>query len=425
MEKWLVIGSGGREYSIAQTLAKNENRMVYVAPGNVMMDRLERVETTPIDEMDFDGLINFAREHQVAYTVVGPEDPLVAGVVDQFEANGLRAFGPRQNAAELESSKVFAKRIMKKAGVATADYRKFTDGDAALHYVKSLKQFPVAVKANGLAGGKGVVIAHNADEATQAVTKLLINSKHQDELLIEQFLKGEEFSLFTMVYNGQIVPMPVAQDHKRLHDGGKGPNTGGMGAYSPVPEITPEIIKHTLDHVVKPVVDEMKNGGRPFNGFLYSGLMQTANGTKVVEFNVRMGDPETQVVLPQLKSDLGNVIKRMMFDQNVSPDWQSTEYHLGTIVASKGYPKHPIDEKPLPKVNQPGYLVTYAGVKNKGKQVVSDGGRILMVSTSDSSLAKAQHRINRLLDRTVDTNDYTYRHDIGYHGINYLRKKLN
>ncbi|WP_225352096.1 phosphoribosylamine--glycine ligase [Secundilactobacillus similis] len=305
MEKWLVIGSGGREYVIAQTLAKKATRQVYVAPGNPMMAKMDRVIPVKIDELDFNALADFAEQQDVVCTVVGPEQPLSQGIVDAFQERQLRVFGPQQAAAQLESSKTFAKRIMAESGVPTAAYQEFTDVDEALRYVTQ-QPAPLVIKADGLAAGKGVIIAKTQSEAVQAVKQLMAGD--QTKLLIEDYLDGEEFSLFAMVNGTEFMTLPVAQDHKRLSDGDAGPNTGGMGAYSPVPQITADIEQVAIDTVIRPVLKGLVANGTPFSGFLYAGLIRTAQGIKVIEFNVRMGDPETQVVMPQLESDLGELI---------------------------------------------------------------------------------------------------------------------
>lgn len=414
MENWLVIGDGGREYAIAEALAKNSQRHVFVAPGNPMMNRIKNVETVPISVMAFDQLIQFVKQHQVAWTVVGPEDPLADGIVDTFRAHHLHIFGPTKAAAQLESSKVYAKKIMAKQGVKTAQYHEFFTEKDANAFLKKQNTFPIVIKANGLAAGKGVSIPQDLTTAIADVHRDFTMSP-DSKILIEDYMAGQEFSLFTMVNGTQIIPMPLAQDHKRVGNGDKGPNTGGMGSYSPLPQFPKDLAKQTIKDVVMPVLTEMKKLGHPFTGFLYSGLMQTKSGTKVVEFNVRMGDPETQVVLPQLKSDLGDLIKALMLHPESHPqaEWDHDGYYLGTMLASQGYPGHPVDGKKLPVFNDPQLHVVYSGVKKQGSQLVSDGGRIMMVITHDHSIKQAQARINAAIKANVDHHDYEYRTDIG------------
>lgn len=414
MEKWLVIGSGGREYVIAQTLAKKATRQVYVAPGNPMMAKMDRVIPVKIDELDFNALADFAEQQDVVCTVVGPEQPLSQGIVDAFQERQLRVFGPQQAAAQLESSKTFAKRIMAESGVPTAAYQEFTDADKALRYVTQ-QPAPLVIKADGLAAGKGVIIAKTQSEAVQAVKQLMAGD--QTKLLIEDYLEGEEFSLFAMVNGTEFMTLPVAQDHKRLSDGDAGPNTGGMGAYSPVPQITADIEQVAIDTVIRPVLKGLVANGTPFSGFLYAGLIRTAQGIKVIEFNVRMGDPETQVVMPQLESDLGELILGLLAGETPVAQWQQGQYYLGAVVASRDYPRSVVNGRPLPQFDDPQLLISYAGVATENSQIVSHGGRVLMVTAKAADLKTAQQQVNQTLDRVVDASAYTFRHDIGFHAI--------
>lgn len=414
MEKWLVIGTGGREYVIAQTLAKKAARQVYVAPGNPMMAKMDRVIPVKIDELDFKALADFAEQQDVVCTVVGPEQPLSQGIVDVFQERQLRVFGPQQAAAQLESSKTFAKRIMAESGVPTAAYQEFIDADKALRYVTQ-QPAPLVIKADGLAAGKGVIIAKTQSEAVQAVKQLMAGD--QTKLLIEDYLDGEEFSLFAMVNGTEFMTLPVAQDHKRLSDGDAGPNTGGMGAYSPVPQITADIEQVAIDTVIRPVLKGLVANGTPFSGFLYAGLIRTAQGIKVIEFNVRMGDPETQVVMPQLESDLGELILELLAGETPVAKWQQGQYYLGAVVASRDYPRSVVNGRPLPQFDDPQLLISYAGVATENSQVVSHGGRVLMVTAKAADLKTAQQQVNQTLDRVVDASAYTFRHDIGFHAI--------
>ena len=277
--------------------------------------------------------------------------------------------------------------------------------------------YPQVIKADGLAAGKGVIIVKTIAEAKTAISELFAKPD-QHKVLIEAFLTGEEFSLFTMVQGDNIVVMPVAQDHKRLADGDKGPNTGGMGAYSPVPHISAELEQTAIDQVVKPVLATMKANGTPFNGFLYSGLMTTADGIKVIEFNVRMGDPETQVVLPQMTSDFGTAIQDLLAGKTPTVTWQTGDFYLGTVIASRDYPRNVVNGRPLPEINNDQVAVSYAGVaKADDGNLVSHGGRVMMVTAKAADLKAAQQIVNRTLDADVDASAYTFRHDIGYHAF--------
>lgn len=411
MENWLLIGSGGREYAMAKQLTKNDNRHVYVAPGNPMMNILKDVETLDIDECDFDALIEFAQQNQIDWTLVGPEKPLSEGVVDRFQAAGLNIFGPKQAAAQLESSKEFAKDVMTSAGVSTAQYATFDNQSQALKYLETTS-FPVVIKLNGLASGKGVFIAETKSDAHSIINDVYQNNSEQ-EILMEDYLVGQEFSMIVMVNDLDVVTMPLAQDHKRIYDGDKGLNTGGMGAYSPLPQFGDDVVEAGLVKVIRPVLDEMHKRDILFQGFLYAGLIMTDDGIKVIEFNVRMGDPETQVILPQLQDDFGEVIKQLMNHQQPIVHWSTDRYYLGNVLAAKGYPQQHLDALTLPEFTQSGIDVDYAGVKEQDEKLVSSGGRIMMVISSDEDLKQAQTRVNQVIQDTVDANLYSYRTDIG------------
>ncbi|WP_105956042.1 phosphoribosylamine--glycine ligase [Apilactobacillus quenuiae] len=414
MDNWLVVGSGGREYAIAQCLAKSDNHHVYVAPGNVMMNQINGVSCIDIDEMNFKSLVTFAQDNDILCTVVGPEEPLSDGIVDYFQKSGLRIFGPNRYAAKLESSKAFAKQIMQTANVPTAAYQEFHNINDALSYVNG-HSMPVVIKANGLAGGKGVIIAKNEYDAKNAI-KELFKLPHQNEILIEDFLTGEEFSYMLMVNGEKIIPMPLAQDHKRLLNADKGPNTGGMGAYSPLPQFSSNILKEATNTIIKPVLKEMNDSNHPFVGFLYAGLINTEDGIKVIEFNVRMGDPEAQVILPQLQSDLGNTIIKLLNNEKTITSWKKDKYYLGTVLAAKGYPKNPIDHLPIPVFNNKVQVI-YAGIQKDKDEIYSHGGRVLMVVNSSDNLKLAQSQINLSLNTDLINKNYLYRTDIGNKAI--------
>ncbi|WP_301945289.1 phosphoribosylamine--glycine ligase [Lactobacillus sp. B3795] len=411
MEKWLLIGSGGREYAMAQSLAKNDNREVFVAPGNPMMNVIDGVQTVDIEELDFDGLIEFALDNQIDWTVVGPEKPLSDGIVDRFTDAGLKVFGPNKEAAQLESSKEFAKEAMQSADVPTAAYATFSNHDDALSYMEG-HDFPIVVKLNGLAAGKGVFIIKDLDEAKETLAKIFDNDANQ-EILIEEYLDGQEFSMIVTVNGLDVITMPLAQDHKRIYDGDKGPNTGGMGAYSPLPQFGDDVLNEGLVKVIRPVLAEMHKRGILFQGFLYAGLILTKDGVKVIEFNVRMGDPETQVILPQLQGDLGDVIVKLMNHQEQTVDWQTDRYFLGNVLAAKGYPGNHKNGLTLPQFSDEKLSLAYAGVEEQDEKLVSSGGRIMMVISSDKDLKAAQANVNQAIKDNVDSNDYAYRTDIG------------
>lgn len=411
MENWLLIGSGGREYAMAKQLTKSANRHVYVAPGNPMMNILKNVETLDIEECDFEALIEFAKQNQIDWTLVGPEKPLSEGVVDCFKDAGLNIFGPNQAAAQLESSKEFAKDVMTSAGVATAQYATFDNQNQALKYLETTS-FPVVIKLNGLASGKGVFIAATKSDAENIINDVYQNNANQ-EILMEDYLVGQEFSMIVMVNDLDVVTMPLAQDHKRIYDGDKGLNTGGMGAYSPLPQFGSDVVESGLVKVIRPVLEEMHRRDILFQGFLYAGLIMTDDGIKVIEFNVRMGDPETQVILPQLQDDFGEIIKQLMNHQQPTVNWSSNRYYLGSVLAAKGYPQQHLDAITLPEFTQPDIEIDYAGVKEQDEKLVSSGGRIMMVISSDGDLKKAQTRVNQVIKDTVDANLYSFRTDIG------------
>lgn len=336
--KVLVIGSGGREHAIAKQFANAASvKKVFVAPGNDGMKN--DAECVAIDVFNFAELIAFAKEQSIDLTFVGPEQPLVAGIVDAFQEEGLRIFGPTKEAAKIEGSKSFAKELMQKYNIPTAASATFTEAEAAIAYVQKMGA-PIVVKADGLAAGKGVIVALTEEEAIEGIKDMIGNQRFGDSssrVVIEDFLDGEEFSYMSFVHNGQIYPMVIAQDHKRAYDGDKGPNTGGMGAYSPVPQISDAVVKRAYDEVVVPTVQAMTTEGTPFTGILYAGLILTAEGPKVIEFNARFGDPETQVVLPRMASDFGEFMMALMNEEPYKLEW-SNDAMLGVVIASEGYP---------------------------------------------------------------------------------------
>jgi phosphoribosylamine--glycine ligase len=416
--KVLIIGGGGREHAIAWKVAQSSQVTdVFVAPGN---DGMSDVATTVnIAETNFDELVSFAKEQEIGLTIVGPEVPLLGGVVDRFEKEGLRIFGPRKEAAMLEGSKSFAKSIMKKYDIPTGSYETFTDYEKAVSYVKE-QGAPIVIKADGLAAGKGVVVAMTEDEAINALSSMLNDhafGEASKQVVIEEYLEGEELSLMAFVRNDTVIPMVGAQDHKRALDGDQGPNTGGMGAYSPVPQFSSEDVAEAVEKVLQPTADALIKEGTPFTGILYAGLMMTANGPKVIEFNVRFGDPETQVVLPRLTSDLVDVYTSLLDGKTPELEWSEEEV-VGIVVASEGYPgsyEKGTVIKGLEQLEE-DVLVFHAGTKKVDGEWTTNGGRVLLLATKKSSLHDAQQRVYSELDKVSKSGLY-YRTDIAHKAI--------
>ncbi|MEK5217027.1 phosphoribosylamine--glycine ligase [Psychrobacillus psychrotolerans] len=412
----LVIGSGGREHAIAQQFIDSPSvENVFVAPGNDGMSG--GIQIVSIDALAFEELATFAKENKIDLTFVGPEQPLAAGIVDYFEAEGLRIFGPTKAAAQIEGSKAFAKEIMDKYNIPTAAYETFTEVDKAKEYIEKLGA-PIVVKADGLAAGKGVVVAMTVDEANKAVEDMIGNQLYGESssrVVIEEYLDGEEFSFMSFVHKGQIHPMVIAQDHKRAYDGDKGPNTGGMGAYSPVPQISSDIVDIAYETVVVPTVKAMTAEGIPFTGILYAGLILTSEGPKVIEFNARFGDPETQVVLPRMTSDFGEFMIALMNENPFELSW-SDEGMLGVVIASEGYPTDVKKGAKLPNLGtltDTGLFVFHAGTKADDKDFIANGGRVILVAARESSIKKAQQKVYSSLTK-LEWDGLFYRKDIGW-----------
>lgn len=413
--KVLVIGSGGREHAIAKQFANAASvEKVFVAPGNDGMKN--DAECVAIDVFNFAKLIAFAKEQSIDLTFVGPEQPLVAGIVDAFQEEGLLIFGPTKAAAKIEGSKSFAKELMQKYNIPTAASATFTEAEAAIAHVQKMGA-PIVVKADGLAAGKGVIVALTEEEAIEGIKDMIGNQRFGDSssrVVIEEFLDGEEFSYMSFVHNGQIYPMVIAQDHKRAYDGDKGPNTGGMGAYSPVPQISDAVVKRAYEEVVVPTVQAMTTEGATFTGILYAGLILTAEGPKVIEFNARFGDPETQVVLPRMASDFGEFIMALMNEEPYTLEW-SDDAMLGVVIASEGYPgdvKKGAKLPPLEKLSA-NFDVFHAGTKLEGERFVGNGGRVLLVTTKAVSLKEAQQKVYEGLSKETWEGFY-HRSDIGW-----------
>ena len=424
MSKVLVIGSGGREHALAWKLAQSPRvTEVLVAPGNAGTATEARCRNVPVKVTDIEGLLALARDEGVSLTVVGPEVPLVAGVVDRFRAAGLRIFGPTAAAAQLEGSKAFAKDFLARHGIPTAFYAVHTDVDAALAYIRS-KGAPIVVKADGLAAGKGVIVAMSLEEAEDAVRDMLSGNAFGDagaRVVIEEFLEGEEASFISMVDGRTALPMATSQDHKRVGDGDTGPNTGGMGAYSPAPVVTPEVHARVMREVVEPTVQGMIADGVPFTGFLYAGLMIDASGApKVIEFNVRFGDPETQPVMLRLQSDLVDLVEAAIDGRlhETRAQWDPRP-SLGVVMAARPYPDAPLTGDVIHGLNAvpAGAKVFHAGTAlDASGNVVSAGGRVLCVAALGDSVGDAQRRAYAGVDAIHWANEF-HRRDIGWRAI--------
>ena len=419
--KLLVIGSGGREHALAWRLAKSPGlQKVYVAPGNAGTAHQIEMENLPIT--DPEALADFAEQEKIHLTVVGPEAPLAAGVVNVFRARGLKVFGPTKEAAQLESSKDFAKRFMARHNIPTASFETFTDTAAAHTYVER-KGAPIVIKADGLAAGKGVVVAMTLDEAHRAIDDMLSGNKLGDagaRVVIEDFLDGEEASFIVMVDGKNVLPLASSQDHKRIFDGDTGPNTGGMGAYSPAPVVTPEIHAKAMREVILPTVRGMAADGMPYTGFLYAGLMIGKDGSvKTVEFNCRMGDPETQPIMSRLKSDLVALVEHAIagkLDQ-IEAEWDR-RVALGVVLAAGNYPDTPRKGdliSGLPPESDT-VCVFHAGTAEQDGKVVTAGGRVLCVTALGENVKQAQKRAYDAITG-IHFDGMQFRRDIGYRAV--------
>lgn len=409
--KVLVIGGGGREHAIVDALSRSAQvEKIYCAPGNAGIAR--QAECVAIRETEVERLRDFAAGEGIGLTVVGPEVALAAGVVDCFKAAGLRIFGPTKAAARIESSKEFAKELMAKYNVPTAGFRTFTEYAAARDYVAG-RPFPAVLKYDGLAAGKGVVIARTMEEADEALREMLLDDKFgEGKVVIEDYLEGPEFSFMCFVSGHRVWPMVLAQDHKRAYDGDEGPNTGGMGAYSPLPFITAEDERYALERILQPVADAMVAEGCPFEGVLYGGLMKTAQGIKVIEFNARFGDPETEVVLPRLKSDIVDIFCAVADGRDTRLEWHDFAT-LGIVLASKGYPGSYEKGYEIKGLDRVEGTVYHMGTKADGDRILTAGGRVLFVVGRGRDLAEAREAALRDVAR-IECDNLFHRTDIGH-----------
>ena len=422
--KVLVIGNGGREHALAWKAAQSPLvEHVFVAPGNPGTAAENKISNVEIGPCDLDKLVAFATTEKIDLTIVGPEAPLVIGVVDAFRAAGLKIFGPTKNAAQLEGSKSFTKDFLARHNIPTAHYAVFTDTDQALAYLDKVGA-PIVVKADGLAAGKGVIVAMTIEEARHAVTNMLSDNKFGNagsRVVIEEFLTGEEASFIVMVDGDNVVPMATSQDHKRVGDGDQGPNTGGMGAYSPAPVVTDEVYAKVMEQVILPTVNGMKAEGNPYTGFLYAGLMIDANGDpKVIEYNCRFGDPETQPIMLRMKSDLADLCLKgaegrlkgetAVYDERAA---------VGVVLAAKNYPGTPQKGDVISGLDCPQDLsskIFQAGTALKDGKIVTSGGRVLCATALGATVREAQAKAYELASK-ISWDGMFYRHDIAYRAV--------
>ena len=424
--KILVVGKGGREHAIAWKVSQSPLvKKVYIAPGNAGTEEIG--VNIPIAVNDIPALVNFAKENKIDLTIVGPEEPLAKGIADAFEKEGLKIFGPNKKAAQLEASKIFAKKFMKKYSVPTAQFQTFENFEEAKEFIKNLSSEKVVVKADGLAAGKGAFVCQSKEEAIEKAYDLMVKEilgTAGKRIVVEEFLEGEEASYIVMVNGETYIPLPTSQDHKRLLDNDEGPNTGGMGAYSPTPVITPEIEKRIQEEIIERTLKGLKEENIHFKGFLYVGLMITKEGPKVLEFNVRLGDPEAQPILARIESDLVEHIldilegRTQQINLKVSPKWA-----LGVVLASKGYPYKPETGKEILGLEEikkmPDVIVFHAGTKKVNGKIITSGGRVLTVVGLGETLKKAKEKAYEGVSK-IYFEGMQYRKDIGDKGLRIL-----
>ena len=420
----LIIGSGGREHALAWKVAQSENvNHVYLAPGNAGTETEEKMINVAIGVEDIEALVDFANTESIDLTIVGPEAPLVIGVVDAFQKAGLNCFGPTAGAAQLEGSKAFTKDFLAKYDIPTADYSVFTDADLACEYIEQ-KGAPIVIKADGLAAGKGVIVAQTLEQATAAARDMLIDNKFGDagaRIVVEEFLAGEEASFICMVDGEHVLPMATSQDHKARDNGDLGPNTGGMGAYSPAPVVTPDLHERIMQEVIYPTVSGMQSEGHPYTGFLYAGLMITNDGTpKVIEYNCRFGDPETQPIMMRLQSDLASLCLTALEGKldTATAQWDERAA-LGVVLAAGGYPESYAKGAVIAGLDQcdtDDCKTFHAGTAMVNGEVTTSGGRVLCVTALGESVSQAQSLAYDSVKKISWDNMY-HRDDIGYRAV--------
>jgi phosphoribosylamine--glycine ligase len=416
--KILVVGGGGREHALVWKIAQSPLvAKIYCAPGNGGISGI--AECVPIKAVDIDGIVKFSRDNMIDMVVVAPDDPLAAGMVDALEASGIRAFGPRKNAAIIESSKIFSKELMKKYNIPTAGYEVFDCSEQAIEYLKD-REYPVVVKADGLALGKGVIIAKDFEQAREAVTSIMkdkLFGNAGNRIVIEEFLTGQEVSILVFTDGKTVVPMVSSQDHKRAYDNDEGPNTGGMGTFSPSAVYTPEIAEYCTDNIFKPTVEAMNQEGRKFKGVLYFGLILTKDGPKVLEYNARFGDPETQVILPRLKSDILEIFNAVIDEKLDTVDIQwSDDVAVCVVLASGGYPGkyttgyeiNGLERLELCK----DVIVFHAGTRLESDSLLTAGGRVLGVTAVGCNMQEAREKVYTAVS-CISFTGMQYRSDIG------------
>lgn len=416
----LVVGSGGREHALVWKISQSKQvNRIYCAPGNAGTS--ENAENIAISADDVNGLLEFAKSNDIGLTVVGPEIPLVAGIVDVFESNGLKVFGPNKDASQMEGSKIFCKDLLLKYSIPTAEYGKFTNADEAISYVKQ-KGAPIVVKADGLAAGKGVTVAMTEDEAIDAITQIMQEKVFGDagaSVVVEEFMQGEEASILAFCDGKSVVAMSSAQDHKAIYDGDKGPNTGGMGAYSPAPVVTKEMERVIQDTILVPTLNALKSEGINYKGVLYAGLMMTTQGPKIVEYNVRFGDPETQIILPRMKNDIIDVFMAVIDEKldQVNLEWEDKSA-ICVVMAAPGYPASYKKGMVISGLDtkMENTMVFHAGTTLKDNAVVTSGGRVLNVTSVGSDLKEAFDNVYADI-KNIDFDGAYYRKDIGAKGL--------
>lgn len=426
MLKILVIGRGGREHAICHKFSESALvEKVFVAPGNPGMRDV--AELVALDEANQDGLISFAKEHKIDLTFIGPEIPLLAGLADRFLEEGLKVFGPTQKAALIEGRKSFAKELMKKYRIPTAEYEVFTEYETAVQYVEE-KGVPIVIKADGLAAGKGVVVAMTMEEAMEALKEMLLDQRFGQSsasVVIEEYLEGEEFSLMAFVNGTQVTPLEIAQDHKRAYENDLGPNTGGMGAYSPVPHIPAAMVLNAIEKIVKPTAEALVQEGRSFCGVLYAGLILTTEGPKVIEFNARFGDPETQVILPRMKSDFPSVLLQVLAGSKVEIDWDPSPV-IGVVLAADGYPGDLVTKGSAFSIpsTEKEIQIFHAGTEQLNeKEWIINGGRVLLAATKGQTLDEAKQSVYEYLGKH-HWNGLFFRRDIGNKAISHASVRV-